>query len=539
MFSARRALSLALGLLALAPVSSASAASAPAGFFALGDRAWPSTSILDREQGKGLASWRIALDYGAIGATQGKLDFSGVDGLVGSMARRGVRPFFVLTGCPAWSCAAGAPPTSGQQLTDWKAFVTASVRRYGAAGTYWSANTSVPKLPVNAWQVFNEVNGAGAWPNPSAAAYAPFLAATNTTIKAVDPAAKTVLSGLPEKMTIWLKDYLPALYAQPGFKTSFDVLAIHGYTALPADVAKILDLTKTIATQNGDASRPIWITELGWSTGGPAHPFTVTEATQAANLQAAGDVLIACAARWNLQRAYWFGYRDATPSGTDYWGFHTGLTRTDGNAKPALAAFDEYTSGAALAGARAASCPLPGGTTIDSTAPNTSIASGPGVRTADTRPAYRFAATEAGVRYECHYLGSPWAACAPDASGTWRPAAALPQGSQTLEVRAIDPSGNVDATPAASTTIIDLTPPDTYIAGTFGNVKALLNTLTLSANEPVTKYECKIDAGAWAACSTTYSFTLPLGAHTVSVRSYDLAGNVDPNPAQPWYQVAG
>lgn len=275
MFSARRALVLALGLLALTPVSSTQAASAPAGMFALGDRAWPSATTLDRERAKGLTSWRVALDYHAIGNTQGKLDFSGVDGLVGTMARRGVRPFFVLTGCPSWSCAAGAPPTSGQQLTDWKAFVTASVRRYGPAGTYWTANPTVPKLPANAWQVFNEVNGSGAWPNPSAAAYAPFLAATNASIKAVDPAAKTVLSGLPEKMTVWLKDYLPALYAQPGFKASFDVLAIHAYTALPADVAKILDLTRVIQGQNGDTARPIWITEMGWSTAGPAHPFTV------------------------------------------------------------------------------------------------------------------------------------------------------------------------------------------------------------------------------------------------------------------------
>ena len=34
--------------------------------------------------------------------------------------------------------------------------------------------------------------------------------------------AAVVLSGLGEKMTIWLKDYLPALYAQPGFKNAFD-----------------------------------------------------------------------------------------------------------------------------------------------------------------------------------------------------------------------------------------------------------------------------------------------------------------------------
>jgi hypothetical protein len=315
-------------------------------------------------------------------------------------------------------------------------------------------------------------------------------------------------------------------------------MAVHGYTTTPSGVAGILDTTRTIMAANGDSAKPLWVTEMSWASGGPAHPFTTTEAGQAANLRSAWDAMTACAPRWNLQRVYWFSHQDkAAGTNPDYWGYHNGLTRVDGSAKPSLAAFDEYTSGAPLPNGRGATCGLPGGTTIDATAPDTSIPSGPGARTALTTPAFRFAATKSPVSYQCHVEGGAWAACPPDAGGNWRPATALAGGSHTLSVRATDANGNVDATPATYAFIVDLTPPDTYVAGTWGNVTTAVNTLTLSANEPVLRYECRVDAAAWATCTSPFTATLPAGAHTISVRATDLAGNVDPNPATPWYQV--
>jgi hypothetical protein len=481
----------------------------------------------------------VPLDFGAVAATQGRRDFSGYDGLVVRAARADVTILFTLTGCPAWACPTGAAPTAGAALTAWKGFVAAAVARYGATGTVWTANPSVPRRPVTAWQVGNEVNGANAlWPTPDPVAYGTFLATTAASIRGADAGAKVVLSGLPEKMKIWMKDYLAALYRQPAFKASVDVIAVHGYAVAPADTARILDTARTIMLANGDGATPLWITEMSWATGGPPFPFLTTEAGQAANLRSAWDTQVACRGRWNLQRTYWYAYQDRALLGAaDYWGFHDGLLRLDGTAKPALAAFHEFTSGATLPGGRGTTCSLPGGLTIDTTPPDTTI-SGLPARTADTAPAARFGSTEAGVRYECHLAGLPWATCAPGADGLWRPAAALAQGAYTLDVRAVDAQGNVDPTPARAAFVVDTTPPDTYVSGTWGVVAGRTVSLSLSANEPVRGYECRVDAAVWAPCTSPFTTTLPAGNHTISVRAVDQAGLADPYPAVPWYTVA-
>ncbi|MBJ7470984.1 MAG: hypothetical protein JHD16_06755 [Solirubrobacteraceae bacterium] len=529
---------LACLLPALAP-STASAARAPWGMFGVGDWSWPTAATLDRESSRGLRRWRVVLDFTLIGRTAGVHDWAGTDGLMRELNRRGVVPLFVLKGCPARHCPTGKIPMSGQALADWKTFVGAAARRYGTGGVFWAANPTLTPRPLVYWQVMNEVNGAQEWPSPSAANYGAFVVSTSAALKAADRSAKVVLAGLPAIMTIWLKDYLPALYAQPGFKEAVDVIAVHGYAPSPAETAAVLDTARAIMLRHDDGATPLWVTEFAWATGGlVGDPFVVSESTQAAYLRAAGDLMVGCAARWNLKRAYWFGWRDARAPGTGYWGHNVGLTRFDGSSKPALAALDEFTRGVVLPGGRADTCPLPGGTQLDVVVPDTRVVAGPGARTADARPAYRFEATESPVRFECSMDGTPWTTCNPVLNGAWRPSSDLDDGVHVLRVRAVDPQGNVDATPATHTTIYDRYPPDTYLSGTWGNVETGSVALTLSSNEPVLQYECSVDAAPWRTCSSPFTATLTSGSHTVGVRAVDLAGNVDPDPAVAWFQVS-
>jgi hypothetical protein len=53
-------------------------------------------------------------------------------------------------------------------------------------------------------------------------------------------------------------------------------------------------------------------------------------------------------------------------------------------------------------------------------------------------------------------------------------------------------------------------------------------------------YECRLDGGAWAACTSPKTYTgLGLAQHTVNVRATDAAGNVDPSPATAtWTSIA-
>jgi hypothetical protein len=79
----------------------------------------------------------------------------------------------------------------------------------------------------------------------------------------------------------------------------------------------------------------------------------------------------------------------------------------------------------------------------DSSAPETTIDSGPSEATDDTTPVFTFSSSEPGARFACRFDGDAFAVCvsplqAPELSG----------GAHTFDVRAVDAAGNADPTPA-------------------------------------------------------------------------------------------
>jgi hypothetical protein len=166
--------------------------------------------------------------------------------------------------------------------------------------------------------------------------------------------------------------------------------------------------------------------------------------------------------------------------------------------------------------------------TIDTSAPDTSIASGPSGLTNSASASFGFSATKAGSTFECKLDAGAYGACtSPKAySG-------LANGSHTFSVRAKDSTGNVDATPATRTWTIDRTAPNTSItSGPSGTVTATTATFAFTSTESGSTFECRLDGGAWAACTSPKAYSgIAKGSHTFSVRAKDAAGNVDASPA--------
>ena len=85
----------------------------------------------------------------------------------------------------------------------------------------------------------------------------------------------------------------------------------------------------------------------------------------------------------------------------------------------------------------------------------------------------------------------------------------------------------------------DTTPPDTSIAsGPSGTISSSSASFSFSATEAGSSFECKLDAGSWAACSSPRELTgLSEGSHNFSVRAKDAAGNTDASEATRSFTV--
>jgi len=50
-------------------------------------------------------------------------------------------------------------------------------------------------------------------------------------------------------------------------------------------------------------------------------------------------------------------------------------------------------------------------------------------------------------------------------------------------------------------------------------------------------FECKLDAGPFAPCSSPSTYSVKRGQHTFAVRAKDAEGNVDATPATQTWRV--
>ena len=96
--------------------------------------------------------------------------------------------------------------------------------------------------------------------------------------------------------------------------------------------------------------------------------------------------------------------------------------------------------------------------TVDTTAPDTAIDSGPSGTLTVAGATFTFSSSEsspeAGAAFRCRLDGAAYSACTPPKSYT-----NLPNGSHTFDVRARDGAGNLDATPASMTFSVEVPPP--------------------------------------------------------------------------------
>ena len=309
-------------------------------------------AMLARQRAAGVRLIRQTFHWDRIEPSPGRYDFREYDAYVTDVARAGIDLLPILFTPPPFRAAGGTgrgtyPPDHPQDMAD---FAARLVRRYGPEGLFWRANPELPEHPIRAWQVWNEPNLPAYWPQgPDPAEYVRLLDAVSSGIKRADPGASVVSAGLSEsRQGIPFEEFVRGMF-DAGAGDALDVFALHAFARDAAGSVDAARSTRALLIELGSEA-PIWITEIGWASGGPASPFSSDEQGQAERIRAALDALFRRRKQLDLQGVIYFNWRDAPlyEGGQDFFGLHTGLLNINGGPKPAL---DAYRSVARL-GAR-------------------------------------------------------------------------------------------------------------------------------------------------------------------------------------------
>lgn len=274
---------------------------------------------LDRIRAAGLSTVRFDVNWVGLEPADDAWNagyLAQLDQIMDMIAARGLRPIIAFLNAPAWAQRDPSlymnPPRNPKQAGEALGLLAARYAHH----------------PHVAYETWNEPNSRAFWNTgrkKNAWQYVPLLRSAYARIKAADPDATVLAGGILFSDFAYLRD----MYAA-GAKGHFDALALHPYNHdHPPDWSEprqehlsfnvgVPEIIKIMA-EHGDAAKPVWITEVGWST------QNVTEETRAAYYRRALElvrgwpqVTVFCA--YTLNEAQFAGFGligpDGTPSAT-------------------------------------------------------------------------------------------------------------------------------------------------------------------------------------------------------------------------------
>ena len=341
-------------LVACLGLATSAGAALPKGFIGLtsedvfaGDAAYRASN-LSRQASVGVRLLRQTFDWSAIETAPGSYNLSHYDAYVAAAADHGMRILPILFNPPGFRLGrrdsrATCPPRSNRSFS---AFARALVRRYGSKGTLWRERPNVRKVPITAWQIWNEPNlPMFYWCGKAIARhYVAMLRTVGKAIKKVDRRAEIVTAGLPPSKlsgAVPLTRFLDQMY-RAGGKRAFDSLAINSYATDERELGRLLSSIRALMNSHGDRGARIWITEIGWGDQGLRHRFIVGAKGQARRITKSFALIKKQRRRLRLRGVVYFSWRDQRPyppAFKNLWGLHTGLLDNDGTPKPAFFAF--------------------------------------------------------------------------------------------------------------------------------------------------------------------------------------------------------
>lgn len=178
--------------------------------------------------------------WGIIETERGKFDWSHYDRVADTARRHGISVYGLIDYWNPWT-----KPYTPEGIADYAAYCKALVGRY--------------KGRINHWEIWNEPN-IFFWTGPKEM-YPELVKAAYKAIKEADPSATVLACSTATIDTEFIKMVMKA-------GAPFDGLTVHPYRAALDDEGFIKELQDVAAlTAHADGKqKPVWITEMGWST---------------------------------------------------------------------------------------------------------------------------------------------------------------------------------------------------------------------------------------------------------------------------------
>ena len=169
---------------------------------------------------------------------------------------------------------------------------------------------------------------------------------------------------------------------------------------------------------------------------------------------------------------------------------------------------------------------------VDGTPPPTpTISQFPANPSNSSSASFTFADGDATTSLSCRLDAAAFTACKSPSLY-----AALPEGSHTFAVKAVDAAGNESTTASYSWTI-DLTPPPApTLTSKPPNVTASTSaSFAFTDDDATASYFCRLDGAAFAACASPRAYTvLSAGQHVFDVKARDRASNEGAVTSYAW-----
>lgn len=216
-----------------------------------GEEAWLKDILLLKKAGITLV--RLDFLWDRLEPVKGKFDYAYYDKLIKTLVENKIEILGLLGYCTLWANDKKKWNLPPKNTKDFYNFVFTVVSRY--------------KQHIHYWEIWNEPNIAVYFEVSNwAASYVPILKEGYNAAKKADPQSVVLHGGLGQSVS----ESLEELYRR-GAKPYFDKVNIHPFVN-PVDLSKRplskvvsfdIDQVAEVMKKNGDASKKIWITELG------------------------------------------------------------------------------------------------------------------------------------------------------------------------------------------------------------------------------------------------------------------------------------